>query len=70
MQSDVRAFLITNPRAGRGRVDLSEAITILQAHGWEVAVRQKLRGGHATELARDAVRLQCCRGLWGRRHPE
>ena len=43
-------------RAGRGSVDLSEAITVLQAHGWEVAVRQKLHGGHATELACNAVR--------------
>src|SRR5215831_2516032 len=54
-QQAVRAFLITNPKSGRGGVDLSEAITILQAHGWEVTVRQKLHGGGATELARDAV---------------
>ena len=52
----VRACLIINPKSGRGGVDLSEALTVLQAHGWEVAVRRKLHGGHATELAREAVR--------------
>jgi YegS/Rv2252/BmrU family lipid kinase len=56
IHSDVRACLITNPKSGHGGIDLSEAITILQAHGWEVAVRQKMRGGGATDLARDAVR--------------
>jgi YegS/Rv2252/BmrU family lipid kinase len=52
----VRACLIINPKSGRGGVDLSEALTVLQAHGWEVAVRRKLHGGHATELAQEAVR--------------
>ena len=52
----VRACLIINPKSGRGGVDLSAALTVLQAHGWEVAVRRKLHGGHATELAREAVR--------------
>jgi YegS/Rv2252/BmrU family lipid kinase len=52
----VRACLIINPKSGRGGVDLSEALTVLQAHGWEVAVRRKLHGGHATELAKEAVR--------------
>ncbi|HEV8193181.1 MAG TPA: diacylglycerol kinase family protein, partial [Ktedonobacterales bacterium] len=50
----VRACLITNPKSGRGGVDLSEAVTVLRAHGWEVVVRQKLHGGHATELAQEA----------------
>lgn len=52
----VRACLITNPRSGRGGVDLSTVLPALRAHGWEPVVRQKLHGGHATELARDAVR--------------
>lgn len=52
----VRACLITNPRGGRGRIDLSEALTVLREHGWAVDVRQKLHGGHATELAREAAR--------------
>lgn len=54
-QRDTRAFLITNPKSGRGGVDLSAAMRTLRAHGWEVTVRQKLHGGAATELARDAV---------------
>lgn len=52
----VRACLITNPRSGRGGIDLSEPLEVLQAHGWEVSVRHKLHGGQATELARQAVR--------------
>ncbi|HEX2347700.1 MAG TPA: diacylglycerol kinase family protein [Ktedonobacterales bacterium] len=52
----VRACLITNPRSGRGGIDLTEPLQVLQAHGWEVSVRHKLHGGQATELARDAVR--------------
>ena len=55
-QRTVRACLIINPKSGRGGVDLSEALTVLRAHGWEVAVRRKLHGGHATELAQEAVR--------------
>lgn len=51
-----RACLITNPRSGRGGVDLSEALTVLQANGWDVTVRQKLKGGMAEELAREAVK--------------
>lgn len=59
IEHDVRACLITNPRSGRGGVDLSDALTVLQAHGWEVVVRQKVHGGQATELAREAVRDGC-----------
>lgn len=51
----VRACLITNPRSGRGGIDLSPVLPVLEAHGWEVAVRQKLRGGYATKLAREAA---------------
>lgn len=51
----VKACLITNPRSGRGGIDLSEVLTILQGNRWEVTVRQKLHGGHATELAREAA---------------
>lgn len=57
--SHVKACLITNPRSGRGGIDLSDVLTILQANRWEVAVRQKLHGGHATELARDAAQDGC-----------
>lgn len=50
-----KACLITNPRSGRGGIDLSPALAVLQAQGWQAEVRQKLHGGHATELARDAA---------------
>ena len=52
----VRACLITNPKSGRGGVDLSDALTVLQANGWDVTVRQKLKGGMAEDLAREAVK--------------
>lgn len=52
----VRACLITNPRSGRGGIDLTERLQVLQAHGWDVSVRHKMHGGQATELAREAVR--------------
>lgn len=52
----IRACLITNPKSGRGGVDLSEALTVLQANGWDVTVRQKLRGGMAEDLAREAAK--------------
>lgn len=55
----IKACLITNPKSGRGGVDLSEALTILQANGWEINVRQKLHGGGATELAQAAVKEGC-----------
>jgi YegS/Rv2252/BmrU family lipid kinase len=58
-QRAIKACLITNPKSGRGGVDLSEPLTILHEHGWEVLVRQKLHGGHATELAQAAVRDGC-----------
>lgn len=51
-----RACLITNPRSGRGGVDLTEALTVLQANGWDVTVRQKLKGGMAEDLAREAAK--------------
>ena len=51
----MRARLITNPRSGRGHVDLSPVMRVLQTHGWDVDVRQKLHGGHATELAEQAA---------------
>ncbi len=51
----VRARLITNPRSGRGGIDLTEPLGVLRAHGWDVEVREKRHGGDATELARSAV---------------
>jgi YegS/Rv2252/BmrU family lipid kinase len=54
-ETQVRACLITNPRGGRGDLDLSPAIRVLESHGWDVAVQRKLHGGHATTLAREAV---------------
>ena len=54
-ETQVRACLITNPRAGRGGLDLSPAIKVLESHGWDVVVQRKLHGGHATTLAREAV---------------
>ncbi len=50
-----KACLITNPKSGQGSLDLSEALTLLQAQGWEITLRQKTQGGEATELARQAV---------------
>lgn len=52
----VRACLITNPKSGHGGVNLAEVLMVLRDHGWAVDVRQKLHGGHATELAREAAR--------------
>ncbi len=52
----VRACLITNPRSGRGGIDLTDVLTILRGHGWHVTVRQKLHGGAAADLAREAAR--------------
>ncbi len=51
----IRACLITNPRSGRGGMNLSAVLPVLRAHGWEPEVRQKLHGGHAAELAQRAV---------------
>jgi len=47
---------ITNPRSGRGGIDLAPILPVLAAHGWDVAVRQKTHGGEATKLAREAVK--------------
>ncbi len=54
-ESVVRACLIANPRSGRGGMDLSNVLPVLAAHGWDVTVRQKLHGGQATKLARQAA---------------
>jgi len=51
----MRACLITNPRSGRGGVDLSGVLPVLREHGWDVTVMQKLHGGMATDLARQAA---------------
>lgn len=59
IESAIRARLITNPKSGRGGVDPSGAMGVLREHGWDVGVRQKLHGGHATELAREAARDGC-----------
>ncbi|MDB5058586.1 MAG: hypothetical protein JWO59_2058 [Chloroflexi bacterium] len=57
--SAVRACLITNPRAGRGGIDLSSVLPVLAEQNWQVTVRQKLHGGQATELAREAAADGC-----------
>ena len=54
-ESFIRALLITNPKSGHGGVDLSDAMTVLRANGWDVTVRQKLHSDMAEELAREAV---------------
>jgi diacylglycerol kinase (ATP) len=51
----IRACLITNPRSGRGGIDLTEILLVLDAQGWDVTVRAKQHGGHATELAQQAA---------------
>lgn len=55
----IRACLITNPRSGPGAPDLSTVLPILYQNGWEVDIRQKLKGGMATDLARSAVSEGC-----------
>jgi diacylglycerol kinase family enzyme len=50
-----RACLITNPRSGHGGIDLMEILPVLDAQGWDVTVRAKQYGGHATELAQQAA---------------
>ncbi|HEV2459470.1 MAG TPA: YegS/Rv2252/BmrU family lipid kinase, partial [Ktedonobacterales bacterium] len=55
----IKACLITNPKSGRGGVDLSAALMILHEHGWDVTVRQKLKGDHATKLAKEAAHEGC-----------
>src|SRR3954454_380586 len=52
----IRACLITNPRGGRGALDLTPALPVLRDAGWAVTVRQKDEGGAAMELAREAAR--------------
>jgi YegS/Rv2252/BmrU family lipid kinase len=52
----LRVCLITNPRSGRGGIDLSQVLPVLRDQGWEVTVRHKEHGGHATELAQEAAR--------------
>jgi YegS/Rv2252/BmrU family lipid kinase len=52
----IRACLITNPRSGRGGIDLSQVLPVLRDQGWDVTVRHKEHGGHATELAQEAAR--------------
>ncbi len=54
--TNVRACLITNPRGGRGALDLTPVLPVLRAAGWTVDVRQKRHGGEATALARAAAR--------------
>lgn len=53
-KKQVHACLITNARSARGGPDLSDAILVLKANGWDVEVRQKEEGGEATDLARSA----------------
>jgi YegS/Rv2252/BmrU family lipid kinase len=55
----IRARLITNPKSGRGGIDLTPVLPVLMEHGWEVSIRAKQRGGHATILAREAVEEGC-----------
>src|SRR5689334_15041111 len=56
MRHTVRATLIVNPRSGGGKTDFLSALAVLQAQGWDVAVRQKLKGSDATKLAQEAVK--------------
>ena len=51
----VRALIITNPKGGRGGIDLDPILPVLVAHGWDVTVRDKQGGAHAAELAREAA---------------
>ncbi len=59
MKHAVRAWLITNPRGGRGEIDLEAILPVFAAHGWDVTVHQKMHGGHATELAQEAAEDGC-----------
>ena len=55
----VRACLITNPRGGRGALDLAPALPVLRDAGWDVTIRQKTGGGEALKLAREAAEQGC-----------
>lgn len=57
--STVRARVIVNANAGKGRYDLDAAIAVLTAHGWDVTVREKRKGGEAATLAREAADEGC-----------
>lgn len=52
----VRACLITNPKSGKGGIDLTDVLPVLSEQGWEIVVRRKEHGGDATALAREAAR--------------
>jgi diacylglycerol kinase (ATP) len=54
-EQSIRACLITNPRGGRGALDLTPALPVLRDAGWTVTVRQKDDGGAAMDLAREAA---------------
>ena len=54
-EQPIRACLITNPRGGRGALDLTPALPVLRNAGWSVTVRQKDDGGAALDLARAAA---------------
>jgi len=58
-RTSVKACLITNPRSGKGPIDLTDALTVLRARGWDVRVREKRHGGEATELAQAAAHAGC-----------
>jgi len=53
----VKAIVIANPRAGRGRIekDLMPALGVLQACGWDVGLVLTSAPGDATRLAREAA---------------
>lgn len=51
----VRACLITSARSGSGEFDLDEALPVLVAQGWDVAVREKREKGDAAKLAKAAA---------------
>lgn len=52
----VRACLIISPRSGGGTFRLDEALPVLLAQGWDVAVREKRKKGDATRLAHEAAK--------------
>ena len=53
-----KAHLIYNPNAGRLSAPplISQAVRVLERHGWTLQVIETQSGSHTTELARQAVK--------------
>lgn len=57
--SNNKACLVINPRNGQNLTNLNGVLAVLRAAGWKPEVTIKEYGGHAIELAKDAVERGC-----------